>query len=74
MYLGTDEQERLDRMQSPELTPEVFEAFLPYAYALDVENKWCDRFAREIAAQLDQHVRQEMGGGCEAPDGVDGGV
>jgi uncharacterized membrane protein YgcG len=48
MYLGTAEQERLDRMQSPELTPEVFEAFLPYAYALDVENEWCDRFAREM--------------------------
>ena len=30
------------------VTPEVFEAFLPYAYALDVENKWCDRFAREM--------------------------
>lgn len=48
MYLGTAEQDRLDRMRSPEMTPEVFEAFLPYAYALGVENKWCDRFAREM--------------------------
>jgi uncharacterized protein (TIGR04222 family) len=48
MYLDTAEQDRLDRMRSPELTPEVFEAFLPYAYALGVENNWCRRFAREM--------------------------
>jgi len=48
MYLDTAEQDRLERMRSPALTPEVFEAFLPYAYALGVENNWCQRFAREI--------------------------
>lgn len=48
MYLGTAEQERLDRMRSPALTPEVFESFLPFAFALGVENTWCERFAREI--------------------------
>lgn len=48
MYLGTAEQDRLDRMRSPQLTPEVFESFLPYAYALGVENAWCERFAREL--------------------------
>lgn len=47
-YLDTAEQDRLDRMRSPALTPEVFEAFLPYAYALGVENGWCKRFAREL--------------------------
>jgi uncharacterized membrane protein YgcG len=47
-YLGTAEQDRLDRMRSPQLTPEVFEAFLPYAYALGVENQWCQRLAREM--------------------------
>ncbi|HLF30093.1 MAG TPA: DUF2207 domain-containing protein [Xanthomonadales bacterium] len=48
MYLDTAEQDRLDRMRSPALTPEVFESFLPYAYALGVENHWCERFAREL--------------------------
>ena len=48
MYLDTAEQDRLDRMKSPEMTPEVFETFLPYAYALGVENNWCQRFAREL--------------------------
>jgi uncharacterized membrane protein YgcG len=57
MYLDTAEQDRLDRMRSPAITPEVFEAFLPYAYALGVENNWCQRFAREMP----QEVRQQSG-------------
>jgi len=52
MYLDTAEQDRLDRMQSPQLTPEVFETFLPYAFALGVENSWCDQFAREFPEDL----------------------
>ena len=52
MYLDTAEQDRLDRMQSPQLTPEVFESFLPFAFALGVENNWCDRFARELPEEL----------------------
>ena len=54
MYLDTAEQDRLDRMQSPQLTPEVFETFLPYAFALGVENSWCDRFSREFPEDLAQ--------------------
>ncbi len=57
MYLDTAEQDRLDRMRSPALTPEVFEAFLPYAYALGVENNWCKRFAREMP----EEVRRQAG-------------
>jgi uncharacterized protein (TIGR04222 family) len=47
-YLDTAERDRLEHMQSPRLTPEVFEAFLPYAFALGVENSWCRRFENEI--------------------------
>lgn len=53
-YLGTAEQDRLEQMRSPRLTPEVFEAFLPYAYALGVENSWCERFARELPEEMRQ--------------------
>ena len=53
-YLDTAEQDRLDRMRSPALTPEVFETFLPYAYALGVENHWCERFARELPREAQQ--------------------
>jgi uncharacterized membrane protein YgcG len=48
MYLGTAERDRLGLMKSPALTPEVFEMFLPYAFALGVENGWCKRFEREF--------------------------
>jgi uncharacterized protein (TIGR04222 family) len=51
-YLKTAEQDRLDRMRSPRLTPEVFESFLPYAYALGVANQWCQRFAREMPREI----------------------
>jgi len=56
MYLDTAEQDRLDRMRSPALTPEVFEAFLPYAYALGVENNWCRRFAREMPEEVQKQA------------------
>jgi uncharacterized membrane protein YgcG len=56
-YLDTAEQDRLDQMRSPALTPEVFETFLPYAFALGVENNWCKRFAREIP----EEARQQSG-------------
>jgi uncharacterized membrane protein YgcG len=55
LYLGTAEQDRLDRMKSPQLTPQVFELFLPYAFALGVENRWVERFEREFPlAEPDQ--------------------
>jgi len=60
-YLGTAEQDRLDRMRSPTLTPEVFEAFLPYAYALGVENNWCRRFAREMPLEAQQQAGYHPG-------------
>ncbi|HXZ68662.1 MAG TPA: DUF2207 domain-containing protein [Alphaproteobacteria bacterium] len=50
MYLGTAEQERLDALTPPKETPELFEAYLPYAMALDVENQWNKRFERVFAA------------------------
>jgi uncharacterized protein (TIGR04222 family) len=52
MYLDTAEKDRLDRMRSPELTPEVFEMFLPYAFALGVQNNWCKRFASEFPREI----------------------
>ncbi|HXV74070.1 MAG TPA: hypothetical protein VD713_05010, partial [Sphingomonadales bacterium] len=43
LYLSVAEQERLD-FHTPELTPERFEKFLPYAIALGVETKWAGKF------------------------------
>lgn len=49
-YLGTAEEHRLDVLHPPEKTPELFERYLPYAVALDVENAWAAKFAGILAA------------------------
>ena len=49
-YLSITERERLDRMHAPEDNIEIFERYLPYAIALEVENRWADRFASQLAA------------------------
>ncbi len=50
LYLSVAEKDRLNQLNPPEKTPEVFEKFLPYALALDVEQEWCDQFADILAA------------------------
>jgi Predicted membrane protein (DUF2207) C-terminal domain len=45
MYLIAAEQDRLEFFHPPERTPELFEKYLPFALALDVENEWCNLFA-----------------------------
>ena len=49
MYLSVAEKERLEILHPPERTPELFEKYLPYALALDVENEWSDQFAEVLA-------------------------
>jgi hypothetical protein len=45
MFLGAVEGDRMNRLMPPEQTPEVFEKFLPYALALDVEQAWAEKFS-----------------------------
>jgi uncharacterized membrane protein YgcG len=49
-YLSVAEVDRLDSMAPPQRTPRLFEKFLPYALALDVEQKWAEQFADVLAA------------------------
>ncbi len=49
-YLSITERDRLDRMQAPEDNLQLFERYLPYAIALEVENRWADRFTSILAA------------------------
>ena len=49
MFLVTAEKERLEILNPPQVTPEVFEKFLPYAIALDAENQWSRKFEAEAA-------------------------
>ncbi len=49
MYLSVAEKERLELLHPPDKTPELFEKYLPYAFALDVENEWSEQFAEVLA-------------------------
>jgi uncharacterized membrane protein len=54
LYLSVAEKDRLDMLNPPEKTPALFEKYLPYALALDVENEWSEQFAEVLArAQVD---------------------
>ena len=57
MYLETAEGEFLQQVHAPELTTELFEKYLPYALALDVENAWSEKFSKvlERAATRGSH-------------------
>ncbi len=50
LFLNTAEKDRLEALNPPNVTPEVFEKFLPYAIALDCENNWSKRFEAEASA------------------------
>jgi uncharacterized membrane protein len=52
MYLSVAEKDRLNMINPPENTPELFEKMLPWALALDVEQQWCEQFA-DILNQTD---------------------
>ncbi|HXR32427.1 MAG TPA: DUF2207 domain-containing protein [Verrucomicrobiae bacterium] len=50
MFLSAVDSDRLNRAMPPQQTPAVFERFLPYALALDVEQDWADKFSGVLAA------------------------
>lgn len=47
-YLSLAEGDELKLRYSKPVTPEIFEAYLPYAIALDVETAWSERFADDL--------------------------
>ncbi len=49
MFLSVTERERLNLLHPPEKTPELFEKYLPYALALDVEQLWAEQFSDVLA-------------------------
>lgn len=40
----------MEQMTPPQETPELFEALLPYAFALDTAKTWANRFEKTLAA------------------------
>ena len=49
LFLSVAEKDRLNFLNPPDRTPELFERFLPYALALDVEQEWSEQFASVLA-------------------------
>ena len=49
-FLTVAEKDRINLLNPPEETPELFEKFLPYAMALDVEVQWGERFSAILAS------------------------
>lgn len=54
MFLAVTEKERLNLLNPPERTPGLFERYLPYALALDVEQKWAEQFT-----EVFERIRQQ---------------
>lgn len=49
LFLTVAEESRMNGLFPKDITPAVFETFLPYAMALDVDQEWCDHFEAEMA-------------------------
>jgi len=49
-FLSATETDRMNMMHPADRTPELFEKYLPYALALDVEQLWAEQFADVLAA------------------------
>jgi hypothetical protein len=49
-YLEVAEKDELNLRNPPEKTPELFEAYLPFALALGVDQLWAEKFAAVLAA------------------------
>lgn len=53
MYIKTAEKDRLNMLNPPEKTPELFEKLLPYAIALNVEHKWSSQFSKILEKAME---------------------
>ncbi len=49
LYLDVAEKDEMNLRNPPQLTPELFERYLPFAIALGVEQAWAERFERALA-------------------------
>jgi len=54
MYLSYAEKDELNFSAPAEKTPELFEKYLPYALALDVENQWAEKFSDVLSRAVQE--------------------
>ncbi len=50
MYMGAAENEQIKFHNSPQMTPEIFEKYLPYAMVLGVDDIWGKKFETALLA------------------------
>jgi uncharacterized membrane protein len=55
-YLEMAEKDEMNLRNPPDRIPELFEIYLPYAVALDVEQQWAEKFST-VFAQLEKDGR-----------------
>ncbi len=55
MFMKVAEQDRLNMLNPPEKTPQLFEQLLPYAIALNVENEWSKKFDAIISRAIENN-------------------
>ncbi|MFP4277815.1 MAG: DUF2207 domain-containing protein [Wenzhouxiangella sp.] len=65
LYLTVAEQQDLARLQRPDaeepsLTPKRFEALLPFALALEVEEAWADKFTAAVGQAMAERTRSSL--------------
>ena len=65
LYLSVAERDELRALEQvdgddPRITPERYEALLPYALALDVEQAWTSRLTRAVGAAAADQARSRM--------------
>lgn len=49
-YMESVEEKILKKFDPPEMSRELYEKYLPYAVALDVESKWADKFELAVGS------------------------
>jgi uncharacterized membrane protein YgcG len=50
IFLAATEEDRMNMLNPPERTPELFERYLPYALALGLEQRWAEQFSDILAS------------------------
>lgn len=60
-FLASVEQFPMDRIEGPSTAPGLYEKYLPYAVALELEQAWSDKF---IALADTVHEREFLPGSC----------
>lgn len=59
-YLTVAEKDRMNFENPPDLTPELFERYLPFALALDVGHEWSEQFNAALDRFINIPEKREM--------------